>query len=142
MLKETSRGITFCPSSNNTPSSTPSSVGSKRKVVPKEKYNEELPSGIGDDSSYSPLVIDDDVKMIEVSGGNCYMNNHTLFQHYLYYNNGDVSSGYAFINRHTLYQCDDSSTFKDMDGGVENFDVSSGYGSMNNHTIYQHNGSK
>ena len=51
MLKDTPRGITFCPSSNNTPSSTPSSVGSKRKVVPKEKYNEELPSGIGDDSS-------------------------------------------------------------------------------------------
>ena len=88
------------------------------------------------------VIDDDDVNMIEVSGGNCYMNNHTLSQHYFYYNNGDVSSGYAFINRHTLYQCDDSSTFKDMDGGVENFDVSSGYGSMNNHTIYQHNGSK
>ena len=41
----------------------------------------------------------------------------------------DVSSGYIFENSHTLSQCEDSSTFKDMDGYFEFFygDVSCGY---------------
>ena len=68
------------------------------------------------------------------------MNNHIHSQHDCDSNNDDVSSGYGFINSHTVYQCDDSSTFKDMDGDVENCDVSSGYSSMNIHTVYQQNG--
>ena len=35
-LTETPRGISFCPSSNNTPSSPPSRVGSKMKALPEE----------------------------------------------------------------------------------------------------------
>ena len=57
-------------------------------------------------------------------------------------NNGDVSHGNIVINSRTLFQCDDSSTFKDMDGYVEICDVSSGYGFMNSHTVYQLNGLK
>ena len=53
---------------------------------------------------------------------------------------GDVGSGYVFINSHTLSQRDDSSTFKNIDGGVDKGDVSSGYGSMNSHTDLQQNG--
>ena len=52
--------------------------------------------GIGDDSYYYTLVIDDDLNMGDMSGGNCSLNNHTLSKQYCYYNNGDVSSGYGF----------------------------------------------
>ena len=31
--------------------------------MPEEKSNEELPAGIGYDSTYSPLVVDDDLKI-------------------------------------------------------------------------------
>ena len=54
----TSRGISFCLSSNNTTSSPLYPASIKRKSVPEEKSNEELPAGIGDDYTYSPLVID------------------------------------------------------------------------------------
>ena len=68
------------------------------------------------------------------------MNNHTLYQRYLYSNNGDVSSGNGFINIHALSQFNDSSTFKDIYVYFERGDVISGYGSMNSHTVYQQNG--
>ena len=95
-LAVTSIQISFCLSSNNTPSSPPYNVGSKRKSVPEEKSNDESPAGIGDDDSYYPLVIYDDLKMFNMSGGNCSLNKHTLSQQYCDSNNGDVSSGYGF----------------------------------------------
>ena len=98
-LKSIYRGISFLPSSNNTPSSPSYCVGSKIKSVYEEKYNEELPAVIGDDSYYYQLIIDDDLKMGDMSGGNCYMNNHTLYQHYYDSNNGDVISGYYIFKR-------------------------------------------
>ena len=102
-LKAIYIGISFIPSSNNTPSSLPYCVGSKRKSVSEEKQNEELPAVIGDSSSYYPLIIDDDLKMGDMSGGKCYMKNHTLCQQYYYSNNGDVSSEYyMFKGRITL----------------------------------------
>ena len=64
----TSRGVSFCPSSNNTPSSPLYTVISKRKSSPEEKYNEELPPCIGYYSSYYPLEIDDYLKMGDISG--------------------------------------------------------------------------
>ena len=48
----------------------------------------------------------------------------------------------GFFNGHTLSQFDNSRTFKDMNGDVENGDGSSGYGSMNSHNFYQLNGLK
>ena len=95
-LTVASRGISFCLSSNNTPSSLPYSVGIKRKLVDEEKSNEELPAVIGYDYSYSTLVINDDLKMCDMSGGNCYLNNHTISQQYCYSKNCDVSCGYVF----------------------------------------------
>ena len=56
---------------------------------------------------FSILVIDENLKMGDMSGGNCFMNNHTIYQHDCDYNNGDVSSGYGFINIHTFSQFDD-----------------------------------
>ena len=91
-----SRAISFRPSSNKTPPSPPYCVGSKIKVLPEGKSNEGLPAGIVDDSSYSPLVVDDGLKMGDISGGNCYLNNHIISQQYCDSNNGDVSSGYGF----------------------------------------------
>ena len=91
-----SRGISFHPSSNNTPSSPPYHVGSKIKALPEEKYNEELPTGIVNDSSFSTLVVGDDLKMGDMSGGIFSMNNHTLYQQYCDSNNGDVSSRCGF----------------------------------------------
>ena len=95
-LTITSRWISFFPSSNNKPSSTPYRVGSKIKVVSEEKYNEELSVGISYYSYYSTLVIDDDLNMGDMSGGNCSINNHTHSQQYYDSNNGDMSSGYGF----------------------------------------------
>ena len=92
----TSRGISFQPSPNKTSSSPPYRVVSKIETVPNEKSNEELPAIIGDDSYYSPLVIDDDLNMGDASSGNYSLNNHTLSQQYRDSNNGDVSSGYDF----------------------------------------------
>ena len=60
----TYRGISFRPSSNNISSSPPYWVGIKRKLVPQEKSNEELPAVIRYDSYYYPLVIDDDLKWV------------------------------------------------------------------------------
>ena len=72
--------MSFRSSSNDTPSSTLSSIGSKIKSLPEEKCDDELPAGIGDDSNFSPLVIDGVFKMGDMSGGDCYMNNRTLSQ--------------------------------------------------------------
>ena len=94
-LTVTYRGISFCSSSNSTPQSVPYCVGSKRKSAPEEKSNKELPVGTGDDYSYSPLVIGENLKMGDMSGGNFSMNNHTISQQYHDSNNGDVSSGYG-----------------------------------------------
>ena len=47
---------------------------------------------------------------------------------------GDMSSVYVLKNIHTLSQCEYSSNFKDVYGGVENGDVSSGYGFINIYT--------
>ena len=58
-------------------------------------------------------------KIGDVSGGNCFIYNHNLSQQYCDTNNGDMSIGNAFINIHTLSQIYLSSTFKDMDGDVE-----------------------
>ena len=80
--------------------------------------------------------------MGDVSADNSSMNNHILYWQYCDTNNGDVSIVNGFINRHTLSQFDDSRTFKDTDGDVENGDVSSGYGSMNSHNFYKQNGLK
>ena len=67
--------------------------------------------------------------MGDMSGGSFLMNNHTLSQQYCGSNHGDVSIGCGFFNRHALYQCEDSSTFNEIDDDVENcdVDVSSGY---------------
>ena len=74
-----------------------------KKSVSEEKSNEELPAGIGDDSSCSPLVIGDHLNMVDMSGGVFFMKNHTLYQKYYDSNNGDVSSGYyIFKGRITL----------------------------------------
>ena len=80
--------------------------------------------------------------MDDVSGGNCYMNNHILYQKDCDINNGDMSSGNCFINSHTIFQCVDLSTIKEMYGDVKKGDVSSRYIYMNIHTIYQFNGLK
>ena len=57
-LTVSSRGIYFRSSSNNTQSSPPYRVGIKIKALPEEKYNKELPAGIGDYYTYYPLIID------------------------------------------------------------------------------------
>ena len=58
-LEDSSIGIYFFPPANNTPSSPPSRLGSKIKALPEGKYDDELPAGIGYDSSFYTLVIDD-----------------------------------------------------------------------------------
>ena len=42
------RGILFCQSSNNTPSSPPYHIGSIRKALTEVQYDDELTAGIGD----------------------------------------------------------------------------------------------
>ena len=68
-LTVTSRAKYFWPSSNKTSPSPSYHVVSKIKAAPKEKYNDELTADIGDSSYYSPFVIDDDLKMGDMSGG-------------------------------------------------------------------------
>ena len=85
-------GLPFCLSSNNTPSSPTSRLESKNKALPKEKSDDELPACIGDCYYFFLLVIDGDLKMGEVSGGNCSMNNHNLSQKDFDFNIGNVSS--------------------------------------------------
>ena len=80
ILTDTYRGISFTLSSINTQSRPTYHVGSKIQEVPEEKSNEKLPAGIGDDSSFTTLVIYDDLKMGEMSSGDFYMNKHTLYQ--------------------------------------------------------------
>ena len=67
--------------------------------------------------------------MGDISGGNCSMKNHTLYQHDCDYSNGDVSIIYGFINSHTLSQCEYSSTFKNRydDFGNGHGNMYSGY---------------
>ena len=93
----TSIGISVRSSSTKTPPSPLYRVGSKIKSVPEEKYNEELPAAIGYFSSYSSLVIGDDLNLGEMSGENFSLDNHTLSQHYCDSNNGGMSSGYVFL---------------------------------------------
>ena len=95
-MAESSRGISFLPSSNNTPSSPPFCIGSKRKELPEEKYDDELFAGIGYDYYVSPLLIDGLKKMGSVSGGNFSVNNYKLSQKDCDSNNGDVISGNDF----------------------------------------------
>ena len=78
----TSRGISFIQSLNNPPSNPSNCVDSEIKSVPEEKYNEKLNTGIGDNYSYSLLVIDDDLNVDDISCGNCSLNNHILPQNY------------------------------------------------------------
>ena len=61
--------------------------------------------------------------MGDVSAGNYSMKNLTIYQQYCDYNNGDVSSVNVFFNGHTLSQFDNSSTFNEISGYVENDDV-------------------
>ena len=63
------------------------------------------------------MVIDGVLKMCDMSSANCYVINHTFSQQDCDSNDGGLSTGNGFINRHTLSQCDDSRTFRDMDGG-------------------------
>ena len=88
--------ILFRTPSNKTPPSPPYCVNSKRKAIPEGKSNEELPAPNGDDYSYSPLVIDDDLNMVDMSAGNFTLNNHTHSQQYYDPNNDVVSNGYSF----------------------------------------------
>ena len=83
------------------------------------------------------MVVDDDLNMGNMSGGNCSLNNHTLSQQYCDYDNGDVSSGYLFFNSYTLSQCEYSSIFNNIDDDAENGDgdVISGCGILNSHII-------
>ena len=53
-----------------------------------------------------------------MSGGNFSLNNHTLYQHYFDFNNGDVCSGYGILNSHTISQCQDFSSFNNIDNDV------------------------
>ena len=116
-------------------SSSPSCVRSKIKSLPEEKPKSKTPA----DYYLSPLVIDDDFKMGDMSCGNFSMKKNTLSQQNCDSNNGDMSSWHGFKNSHTIYQCKDSSTFKDINGNVEkgDCDVSSGYGVLNSHNIPQ-----
>ena len=77
-LTVTSRGMFFHSSSNNTPLSLIYCFGIKRKAVPEEKSNKYFPAGTVDNSTDSPLVVDDDLQMGDISGGNCSLNNNTL----------------------------------------------------------------
>ena len=88
------RAISFCLSPNKTLPSPQYPVGSKRKVAPEEKSKEKLPEGIGDPSSYSLLVIDNDLSMGNMSGWDCSIKNHTPSKQYCYSNDGDVISGF------------------------------------------------
>ena len=60
-----------------------SGTGSKRKAIPKEKSDDELPAGIGDDFYLYPLVIGSDLKVDDVSVGNGSINNRTLHVRYI-----------------------------------------------------------
>ena len=86
-LRETSR-----------PTILPSCFRSKTKSIHEIKLKEKLPAG----SSFSPLVIDDNLKTGDTSCGNFSMNNYTLSQQNFDSNNGNVSSGYGFKTA-TLY---------------------------------------
>ena len=44
--------------------------------------------------------------MVDMSGGDYYMNNHTLSRQDCDSNNGDVSSGNGFINNNIFSKCD------------------------------------
>ena len=77
--------------------------GFKREAVPEEKSNDELYAGIGDYYYYYPLVIDDDMKMCDMSGVIFSMNKHSLYQQYCALNHVDVCSGYDFFKQpHSL----------------------------------------
>ena len=60
-LTESSRGLYFCLSSSNTPSSPQSGPGIKRKALPEVKYDCGLPAVIGD---FFILVIGGELKWV------------------------------------------------------------------------------
>ena len=68
--------------------------------------------------------------MGDMSGGNFSLNNHTLYQQYCGFNNGDLCSGYGILKIQTISQCQYSSPFNNIENVVENGGggVSSGYG--------------
>ena len=80
ILKYSPRGCSICLASNKTPSSTPSSTGSKRKLLHEEKSVYELPAGSGEDYYLYPLVIGGYLNMGGVSCWNGFMNSHLLSQ--------------------------------------------------------------
>ena len=88
----TSRAISFYSSFKKTQPSPPYCVCRKKKNC----FNEELPVCTGEYSYCYPLVIDDDLNMNYMSGGNCSLNNHSLSQQYHDSNNGDVTRVYGF----------------------------------------------
>ena len=104
-LTKSSRGSSVCLASNNTLLISPSGPGSTRKYLPEEKFDDELPAGIGDDSTFYVLVIDGELQIGGVSGGKFSTNSHNLSQQYFCLKNDDVSCENGFIKIHTLSQC-------------------------------------
>ena len=76
----------------------------KRKSLPEEKYDDELPAGSGYDYYLSPLAIDGYLQMGDVISGSGSINSHILSQQYLDFNNGGVRCGNRFINSHNISQ--------------------------------------
>ena len=64
VLSKSSIGVSFCPSSHNTQSSPPSHLGNIIKSLTEVKYDDEVPAHIGDEDSFSPLVIDGVYKLV------------------------------------------------------------------------------
>ena len=116
------------------PSSPPPCVCIKIKAIDEEKSKYKLHA----DSSFSPLIINKNLKMGEMSCDYCPMNNHILYQQNYNPNSYDMSSGFVF-NIHTISRCEYSSTLKDMDGdvGKGDGDVSTGYGFLIIQDLYQ-----
>ena len=79
-LTQSPRGSYICLSSNKAPSSPPSGLVSKTKLVTEEKCDDVLHSGISDDFYFSSLCIDRGLKIGDVSGGNIYINIQNLSQ--------------------------------------------------------------
>ena len=107
-----------------------------KKKLPEEKLHDGLPEVSGDYSSISPLFTDRYFQMYDVNVWNNYINIHILSQHDLDFKHGDVSCENGFMNFHNISQCNDSSSFKDMDGDVEYGDISGVHGSMNIYNLY------
>ena len=79
-MKESSRGSSIWLASNKTPSSPPSSPGSKIQYLPEDTRYDKLSAGSGDDYYSYPFFIDGDLHIGEFSGVKVSINIHTLFQ--------------------------------------------------------------